>query len=68
MFLPMPLAVAWVFRLTFSPPPPSSPSPPPPPSSHFQLFVSVSYIKCRGGHRSMAVYAILLSLGSEMFF
>ena len=36
-FLPMPLAVAWVNILTFSPPPSSSsPSPPPPPSSHFQ--------------------------------
>ena len=42
-FLPMPLAVAWVNRLTFSP---SSPSPP---SSHFQLVVSVRYRKCCGG-------------------
>ena len=41
LFLPMPLAVVWVFRLTFSPPP----------SFHFQLFVSVRYRKhCgRGG-------------------
>ena len=33
-FLPMPLAVAWVFRLTFSPSSSSSPSPSP---SHLQL-------------------------------
>ena len=46
VFLPTPLAVAWVFRLTFSPSPPS-PSPSPP--SHFQLFVSVRYRKHHGG-------------------
>ena len=51
VFLPTPLAVAWVFRLTFSP---SSPSP-----SHFQLFVSVRYRKRCGGSGSLAVYAIL---------
>ena len=33
-FLPTPLAVAWVFRLTFSSPPPL-----PPPSSHLQPFL-----------------------------
>ena len=40
LFLPTPLAVAWVNRWTFSPPPPTSP-----PSSHHQLFVSLRYIK-----------------------
>ena len=43
-FLPMPFAVAWVNRWTFSSPPPSSPSP----SSHHQLFVSLRYRKRRG--------------------
>ena len=38
-FLPTPLAGAWVNRWTFSFPFPS----------HLQLFVSVSYRKCRGG-------------------
>ena len=48
-FLPTPLAVAWVFRLTFSSPP--SPPPPPPylPSSHLQLLVSLRYRKCHEG-------------------
>ena len=41
MFLPTPLAVAWVFRLTFSPS--SSPSPSSP--SHLQLFVSLRYVQ-----------------------
>ena len=53
-FLPMPLAVVWAFRLTFSPPPSPSSSLSPSPSSHFQLFVSVSYRKRRGGHGSLA--------------
>ena len=51
MFLPTPLAVVWVNRLTFSSPPF--------PSSHLQLFVSLRYRKCCGGHGSLAVYAIL---------
>ena len=51
-FLPMPLAVAWVFRLTFSPP--SSPS-----SSHLQLLVYLRYRKHCGRRGSLAVYAIL---------
>ena len=45
MFLPMPLAVAWVNRWTFSSHPPSPPSFP---SSHHQLFVSLMYRKRRG--------------------
>ena len=59
LFLPMPLAVVWVNRCTFS----SSPPPPPSPPSHFQLFVSLRYRKHHGG---MGVYAILfkfLSMG-----
>ena len=40
-FLPMPLAVVWVFRLTFSPSPSSSSSS----SSHLQLVVSLRYRK-----------------------
>ena len=64
MFLPMPLAGAWVNRWTFS---------------HFlfsshlqifvptrprkaQVFVSLRYIKCHGGHGSLAVCAILFTL------
>ena len=43
--LPMPLTVAWVNRLTFSPSSPSSSSP----SPHHQLFVSLRYRKCHGG-------------------
>ena len=43
-FSPTPLAVEWVFRLTFSPSSPSSSSPSP---SHFQLFVSLRYRKLR---------------------
>ena len=63
-FLPTPLAVAWVFRLTFSPPS-SSPSPSSySPSSHLQLFVSLRYRKHCG---SLAVYAILLLLPSPPF-
>ena len=42
-FLPMPLAVARVFRLTFSPSSSSSPSP------HHQLFVSLRYSVGGGG-------------------
>ena len=56
-FLPTALAVAWVFRLTFSP---SSSSP-----SHFQLFVSVRYRKRHGGRGSLAVYSILFSSQSH---
>ena len=57
--LPTPLAVVWVFRLTFSPPPsPSSPSPSFSPS-HLQIVVSLRYRKHRGGRGFLAVYAIL---------
>ena len=55
-FLPMPLAVVWVNKWTFSPPP-FSPLP-----SHLQLFVSLRYRKRRGGCGSFAVYAILFCL------
>ena len=59
LFLPTPLAVVWVNRLTFSSSSSSSSSPSPPsPSSHLQL-VSLRYRKCRGGRGSLAVYAIL---------
>ena len=57
-FLPTPLAVAWVNRLTFSSPPSLS--------SHLQIFVSLRYItfllgteNAVGGRGSLAVYAIL---------
>ena len=43
----------WVNWWTFSPFPLSS---------HLQLFVSVRYIKCCGGHGSLAVYAILFDI------
>ena len=54
-FLPTPLVVVWVFRLTFSPPPLSPPRFP----SHHQLFVSIRYRKRHGWHGSLAVYVIL---------
>ena len=49
-FLPMPLAVAWVNRWTFS----SPPSP-----SHHQLFVFLRYRKCCGGEWVFCCDAIL---------
>ena len=63
IFLPTPLAVVWVFRLTFYPSPssPSSYPPPPPPPPHLlHLGVSLRYRKFRGG--SFAVYAVLFEL------
>ena len=54
--LPMPLAVVWVNKWTFSPPPLSHLP------SHLQLFVSLRYRKRHGGCGSFAVYAILFCL------
>ena len=58
VFLPTPLAVAWVNRWTFY-----SPPPPPPPSSHHQLFVSLRYSKLHGGPGSFAVMRSCYSWG-----
>ena len=60
IFLPTPLAGAWVNRWTFSPPPLLL--------SHLQIFVSLRYRtfmlgteNAVGGHGSLTVYAILFS-------
>ena len=55
-FLPMPLAVAWVFRLTFFP----SPSYSSPSSPHLSLFVSLRYRKRRGGGVGLSLWCNLV--------
>ena len=62
IFLPMPLAVAWVFRWTFFPSPSS------PPSNFVFLLVTENAV---GGRGSLAVYAILFNperLGNTFVF